>query len=143
LVRSDHSGQEQVRAAYSSGQVDLELTTKQNVTTYERVNVPSDARDQRTLVVLARSLPLAEGYATRINSFFPLAGQLDRVTISVVGQEDIETPAGVFATWHVKLESDDRSSEAWIGTEAPYPLVKVVDERTQGALELTEFHAGN
>ncbi|MEZ4736371.1 MAG: DUF3108 domain-containing protein [Caldilineaceae bacterium] len=129
---------QQVQATYNSGQVDLELTTAQDVTTYERVNIPSDARDQRTLLALVRALPLAIGYATQVNSFLPVTNTLERTTIVVVGQEQVQTPAGTYEAWHVELRTPTNEDEAWIATGPPYRLVKFIDGRTGGTYELRE-----
>jgi hypothetical protein len=143
LVRKDSSGEEEVTAIYDRGQVDLTLTTHRDITTYERINVPSDARDSRTLLLLARSLPLAVDYAVHINSFMPITGNLERILLWVEGQEEIEVPAGTFQTWHLILESElTDDTEAWIGVNAPYPLVKFLDGRSGGTFELNEFSAG-
>lgn len=131
-----------VKTTYNSGQVDLELTTAQDITTYERINVPSDVRDQRTLLALVRALPLAEGYATQVNSFLPVANLLERITIQVTAQEQVQTPAGAYETWHVELTTPDNKSEAWIATGAPKILVKFIDGRTGGTYELREYQAG-
>lgn len=131
-----------VKTTYNSGQVDLELTTAQDITTYERINVPSDVRDQRTLLALARALPLVEGYATQVNSFLPVANLLERTTIEVTGKEEVQTPAGTYETWHVTFSTTDSKSEAWIATGAPHILIKFIDDRTGGTYELREYQAG-
>ena len=143
LVRIDDSGAEQVRTTYNGSIADLELTNKLDITTYERVNIPSDARDQRSVLMLLRALPLAQGYATRLNSFLPIVPLLDRVTISVIAQEEVQVPAGSFDAWKVRLDTGDSRTDAWISVTPPYPLVKFIDGRTQGTFELTEFQAGS
>ena len=94
LVREDGGGQEQVNATYDRGEVSLELTTSQDVTTFERVNVPSDSRDARALFMLVRALPLETGYSTRVNTFVPVTSRMTRTDVRVLGREDVETPAG-------------------------------------------------
>lgn len=133
---------EQIKGTYNGGQVDLELTTAQDVTTYERINVPSDVRDQRTLLALVRALPLADGYATQVNSFLPVANLLERTTIQVTGQEQVQTPAGAYETWHVALTTPDSESQAWVSTSTPYILVKFVDGRTGGTYVLSDYQIG-
>jgi len=135
--------QQQVKTIYSSGQVDLELTTAQNVTTNERINVPSDVRDQRSLLALVRALPLANGYATQVNSFLPIANLLERTTIRVIDQEQVQTQAGDYTTWRVEVSTTDSESQAWIAIGAPYILVKFTDGRTGGTYELQEYQEGN
>lgn len=136
------NARQQVKSTYNGSQVDLELTTAQDVTTYQRVNVPSDVRDQRTLLALVRALPLATGYTTQVNSFLPIASLLERTTIHVVEQEQVETPAGVYTAWRIELSTPTDESEAWVATETPYPLIKFVDGRTGGTYELREYQSG-
>lgn len=142
LVRVTDGVQERVAATYDQGEVDLELTSKQDVTTYERVNVPSDSRDGRALFMLVRALPLAAGYSTRVNTFMPIQSRMTRTEVTVLGEEDVEVPAGTFATWVVALDEGDFQSRLWIGTEPPHPLVKYVDGANKGTFELAEFEAG-
>lgn len=133
---------ELVKSIYNGGQVDLELTTAQDITTYERINVPSDVRDQRSLLALVRALPLANGYATQVNSFLPVADLLERTTIHVTGQEQVQTPAGAYATWRIELSTNASESQAWISVNAPYILVKFMDGRTGGVYELRDYQSG-
>jgi hypothetical protein len=142
LVRIDDGSQERVSAAYELGEVNLELTTRQNVTTYERINVPSDSRDARALFMLVRSLPLASGYSTRINTFLPVAARMTRTEVRVLGNDQVDVPAGSYSTWVVELDEGDRQSRVWIGTEPPHPLVKYVDGANGGVFELAEFWPG-
>ncbi len=142
VVRIARDGTEVVSAKYSGSNADLELTTKQNVTTMQRLNIPSDAREQATLIMLLRSLPLAEGYAVRLNVFLPVVGILDRVTVVVESQEQVTTLAGVYDTWYVTMKTANSETEAWVSTQAPYPVVKFIDSRNGGTFELSEFQAG-
>ena len=141
LVRTNDDGTERVETTYDQSQVDMKLTTVRDVTTYQRSTIPSDARDQRTILTLARLLPLENGYATRFNSYLPVADLLDRVTLQVVKREQIDVPAGTFDTWRVRLDVGDSRTDAWLGAEAPYPLVKFEDGRSGGTFELMEFQA--
>jgi hypothetical protein len=126
-------GVEQVIASYDKGEVSLELLTRQNNLTYDTYNVPSDARDQRTLPLIVRTLPLASGYSTTLNAFLPYTGRLERITLQVEDRETVESPAGNFEAWRVRLESPDREMTAWIGVDAPHVLVRLED----GELTLT------
>jgi hypothetical protein len=142
LIRMDKDGTEKVSAKYNGAEVQMELTTKQSVTTNQRVSIPSDAREQATLVMITRALPLAEGYAARMNVFLPIVGILDRVTLSVVGSEKVTTPAGDFDTWHVQMKTNDSQTEAWISKQAPFPVVKFIDSRNGGTFALSDFKPG-
>ncbi len=142
LVRLRPAGTERVDAVWSHGQIDITLTTAQDVTTYERRHAPTDSRDERTLPVLARALPLAQGYATAVNTFNPVTARLERYLIAVQGREQVATPAGQFIAWKVSADNGAAKSTYWIGTEAPYPLVKMIDARSGGVFELSGFEPG-
>jgi hypothetical protein len=142
LWRSNDSGPESVDAQYSGGQVDMLLNTRQNIMTTQRAPVPSDARETVTLPMLLRALPFADGYATQINVYMPVAGQLERIDVQVTGEEALQTEAGSFATWVVELNTRDAQSKAWIAKEAPHVLVKYLDGRNRSVLQLTQYQPG-
>jgi hypothetical protein len=138
-TRTLTQGQQVIEATHNQAQIDIALTSAQGMTVYERVNAPSDVRDERTILPLLRTLPLRQGYATFINSFFPLTGFTERFAIRIVRNEQVTVPAGVYDTWLVEIKTTDRTTRAWIAREAPYPLVKFVEGRSQGTFELTNF----
>lgn len=142
LQRTDNSGSQIVETQIDRTVADIALTNRQGATVYERVQVPSDIRDERTLALIVRSLPLAQGYATRLNSFLPVVGNTERVTVQVRGEERVTVPAGQFDTWLVELRTNDRTTKLWVAKDAPAPLVKFVDGRSQATFELTDFAPG-
>lgn len=145
LMRSAgaNQGAERVMAAYDRGQVQMELTTSRNVTTYERASIPSDARDGNLLPVVVRALPLSEGYATRIHSFLPVVGQLETFTVSVLGMEEVNVPAGVFQAYKVEMSARNYKTTAWYADDPERTLVKYIDGRNRGTFELAVFQPGN
>jgi hypothetical protein len=142
LERISPDGSERVTASYDGGEVQLELTTKSDVRTSETVNVPSDSRDERALFMLLRTLPLEIGYSTKVNTFQPVTSRMARATVTVIGDEPVETPVGTFDAWLVVLDEGDRQSRAWIGKEAPFPLVKYIDASNGGLFELADYSQG-
>lgn len=139
LMRTVPQGKQQATANYQRGQIDIALVNQQGATVYERVNVPSDVRDERTLLPLLRTLPLQQSYAAFINSFLPVTGQVERTALQVLKREQISVPAGTFDTWVVDAETNDRTTRVWIGSQPPHPVVKFIDGRSQGTFELSEF----
>jgi hypothetical protein len=119
----------------------MELNTKRNVATVQRVSVPSDARDMVTMPMILRGLPLARGYATQLNLFLPIAGQLERATVRVTGEEEITVPAGTFKTWAVDVDTGDAVSKLWFAQTAPHQLIKYQDGRNKALFELTDYQA--
>lgn len=142
LTRTSSQGTETEKVTYTSDGVDIELTSVMSVTTNQHIAVPSDARVESTVLPLVRALPLAANYATRLNSFSPATGSLDRVTVSAVKEEAVTVPAGTFNTWQVQLDIGNSKTKAWIGRDAPHPLVKYIDGRNGGTFELSEFKPG-
>lgn len=142
LVRNAGSGgTERVLATYSGAQVDLELISRLDVLTYERTQIPSDALDQRTLPLVVRALPLEAGYATRFNSFLPVANLLERIELEVTGDESITVGAGNFDAWRVEMRSNrlDDDTIFWVSKETPFPIVRIEDGRSGGVFELSGF----
>jgi len=139
LERTSAEGAESVDAQYNSGQVDMTLKTRQSNVSLLRAQIPSDARETATLPMLVRALPLAQGYATQINSYLPIASLLDRVTVKVSGEEEITVPAGAYKTWVVELDTGNAQSKAWVAQTAPYPLIQYIDGRNKATFALTQF----
>ncbi len=139
LVRRDGAGSQRVEATIDRAQVNIALTNRLGNTVYERVSAPSDIRDERTLLTLVRTLPLAPGYAVRLNSFLPVVGQTERVTVVVDKAETITVPAGTFAAWKVELRTPDRTTTAWIAQDPPHPVVKFIDGRSKATFDLVAF----
>lgn len=141
LERSSAAGRETVDAQYNGPAVDMVLTTRADVATTQRFEVPSDVRESATLPMLARALPLARNYTTRLNAFLPVVGLRDRVTVRVVGDERLTTPVGAFDTWVVTLDTGNSISRLWVAKEAPYPVVKYIDGRNRATYELESYVA--
>jgi hypothetical protein len=139
LERTNASGTESVDAQYNHGQVDMTLNTRQSNMSLQRAQIPSDARETVTLPMLVRALPLAEGYATQINAYLPIAARLERVTVQVLGTEDVTVPAGTYKTWVVEIDTGDAQSKVWVAQAAPYPLIKYFDGRNKATFTLTQF----
>ena len=136
------SGQEVIDTSYNDGTVDMVLTSKQKQMHTEQRTIPTDSFDAYTLMMLLRALPLADDYATEMNVFTPLTGKLEFITLSVLKQEEVTTTAGTYQAWVVEVKRGDNRSKAWIGTDAPHPVVKYMDAGNGGSYELTTFEAG-
>ncbi len=135
-------GDEAVEAEFQGSTVQLTLTNRQQVTTYEQVNVPSDIRDERTLPMIVRTLPLEPGYATRINSFLPVAGALEQVAVQVKKPEQVTVPAGAFDAWLVELKYPNSTTRLWIGQAPPHPVVKLENGLTRATFVLEVYTPG-
>lgn len=141
LVRTENGHTERLSAVYEGGQVAMQMTNRRDIVTSERVSIPSDSRDQWTLFMLARTLPLEKGYSARLNAFSPVMGRQSRVTLTTAGAEQVTVPAGTYDAWRVTLDFGDYQSELWVSPEPPHPLIKYMDGANGGVFELNEFSA--
>ncbi len=141
LERNNAAGTETVDAQYGGPEVNMVLMSRTDVMSTQRVEIPSDVREMASLPMIVRALPLANGYATQLNAFTPIIGLLDRVTIRVVGDEQVTVPAGAYDSWVVTADMGDAVTRFWIAKDAPYPLVKYMDGRNKATFELQEFAA--
>ena len=46
------------------------------------------------------------------------------MTLSIIKQERIETPAGNFDAWHMAITAEGQSHEAWFATTDDHKLLK-------------------
>jgi len=143
LTRTIGTERQIVKANYQGSQVQLELTSAQNVTTYDRRSITSDAYENATLFALLRTLPRQEGYAARINVFSPSPGVQETFVVHVIEREQITVPAGVYETWKLELTTNNNTTTAWVSEQAPHPLVKYEDGRIQATFELASFEPGS
>ena len=147
LVRISEEGRQSATTIYDSGQVDIELTTAQDIVTPERMNVPSDVRDRRTLVMLARTLTgedgaFNEGYRTRLNSFLPVAGLVDRTQVVVGAEESLDTLTGSVIVRRVGFLMQSSEIVVWVASVSPYSVVRFTDSRNGGTYELVRYQLG-
>ncbi len=142
LDRLENGLRQTVTAEYDGSQVDLRIVGEPRLDTYERVQIISSALDDRTLPMLIRALPLAPGYATRLDTFRPVTGNQTSVILSVRGEEMVDVPAGSFEAWRVRLDFGEVEQELWVSQTAPYPVVRIEDGFTRGVFELETFEAG-
>lgn len=141
LIRTGTQGQQIVKATYLGSEVAMELTS-QAVTTVQNTSVPSDVYDEYMLWQLGRALPLAEGYATQLNTFHTVTGEQNRVTVQVLKAEEVTVPARTYTTWQVEFTLGTRKTTAWFTQDERHTLVKYVDGRNGATFELTDYQPG-
>jgi hypothetical protein len=83
-----------------------------------------NAYDNESALWLWRTLPLDEEYDARYVSASAVSRNQITVRATVVQQERIEVPAGTFETWRLQVRSGRATRVAWIGVDAPHPLVQ-------------------
>jgi len=88
-------------------------------------NIPADSYANDQVWYLFRTLPFEEGYAGRYtNIVLWTQFQKPAVTVTVVGNETVETPAGIFDCHKLELSVLSLTIYFWYGVEAPHYLVK-------------------
>ena len=88
-------------------------------------NIPADSYANDQVWYLFRTLPFEEGYAGRYtNIVLWTQYQMPAVTVTVVGNETLETPAGIFDCHKLELSVLSITIYFWYGVEAPHYLVK-------------------
>ena len=103
-------------------------------------DVPANAYDNWQGTFLWRTLPLKEGYmAAYVNmaTAAPRDPVTNTATIRVQGQERITVPAGEFEVWKLRVSSGGSTETAWIGVDAPHPLVRY--DNGSNTFELEKF----
>ena len=97
------------------------------------IAVPDVIYDNDEIVFLGRTLPLWPGYSVEFPSF--VAAQLSTpvVSLSVMGQEAVTTPAGTFECYKVRvggIGEDSIQSDVWLwyGVAGTHPLVKYLSD---------------
>jgi len=92
------------------------------------VNVPEDTYDNNELLFLLRTIPFEIGYtATFTNVKITTKAEKRAATVTVVGEEKLQVPAGNFDTYKVELTSASNKKYLWYGKEKPHYLVKLDD----------------
>jgi len=115
-----------IRADFSDNQVIIEADLPGNHHQGPYVfNIPADSYANDQVWCLFRTLPFEEGYAGRYtNIVLWTQYQKPAATVTVVGNETLETPAGSFDCYKLELSVLSITIYFWYGVEAPHYLVK-------------------
>jgi len=117
----------EVRATYEDSNkvtIDADLPGDHHEGPYV-FNIPADSYSNDQVWYLFRTLPFEEGYAGRYTNIIIWTNyQTPAATITVVGNETLETPAGIFDCHKLELSVLSLTIYFWYGVEAPHYLVK-------------------
>lgn len=115
-----------IRAEYHAGGATIEVINNQG-TIRHQLNLPEAYYANDQFLAILRALPFAEGYRGLL---YLVPSQGDPATIAtvvtVVGREDVTTPAGTIPAWRVTVDYDGASASQtlWYSVEAPNYLVR-------------------
>jgi hypothetical protein len=88
------------------------------------IDVPAHALDNDQLLMTLRALQFAEGYEGRYVNVVAANAARINTTVRVVGQEEVEVPAGSFQTWRVELDFGQAKQNVWYQVDAPQHMVQ-------------------
>lgn len=89
-----------------------------------QLDIPDDTYDNDEALFLFRAIPLEVGYTATYVNVVPSAGLLPKATVSVLARVDVDTPAGTFDSYKLKLTAQGATIYIWYGAEAPHYLLK-------------------
>ena len=92
--------------------------------TKSSLRVPEHSYDNESSLFLWRTLPFEEGFEATYNTIKVNQRERSTVTVTVVGRETVDVPAGTFETWRVEVRSGNINQVAWYATDARHHLVK-------------------
>ena len=92
--------------------------------------VPNPAwYDDESLFWVIRGIPLRTGHKAVYTNINPGNGRVFDVAIEVQGQEQVNVPAGEFATWKVRVKTESITQYFWIEAAAPNRVIRARIER--------------
>jgi len=119
-------GEVKINTTYTGNKLSIEAETPQGPRTAE-IDVPDDAYDNDEVLFLFRTLPFEEGYQATYTIIVASTAQKPKVTITIIGKEQIEAPAGLFHCWKLELKVAEQKQYVWYSIDDPHHLVKYDD----------------
>ncbi len=102
------------------------------------INVPPDAWDNDQCLVRIRAMPLADGYTYRYTNVVGASATAVKTTVTVLGREKVEVPAGSFTAYKVELDFGQGKNISWYDVNAPHHIVKYENTPIKQVIVLTK-----
>ncbi len=119
---------------YEDGIVSISTLVEDDIL-QDTMDVPEDAYDDNELLFLLRTIPFEIGYTVSFTDMIVASAQKHVITITVVGEEEIQVPAGSFDAYQVELTIAGDKKYLWYGKDKPHYLLKLDDGRSVTLLE--------
>jgi len=88
------------------------------------LRLPEHGYDNHSSLFLWRTIAFEEDRTVTYTTIISNRRETQEVTLTVVGRERIETPAGQFEAWHVKIEGEEGGAQdAWYTTSPDHRLL--------------------
>ena len=85
--------------------------------------------DDEELLWLVRGIPLTEGFKGSFTNVNASTGRVFAAQVIVEEREQVEVPAGTFATWKIRVETSTVTQLIWVEQDAPHRIVRARIER--------------
>jgi len=108
------------------GTLTIDAATKEG-SQQTTITVPEDAYDYYELPFMLRAMPFKIGYTATFTNVIVNRAEKQIATVTVVGEEELQVPAGNFDTYKVEFTSDGNKKYFWYAQEKPHYLVKLDD----------------
>jgi hypothetical protein len=109
------------------------------------LKVPENAYDNDASLFLWRTIPFEEGYEETYTAIIANRRNRRPVTLRVLDQDRVQTPAGEFDAWKVSIEAEGLSQEAWFATTPDHKLLVYDNDDViflyNGETDVEEFDA--
>jgi hypothetical protein len=117
-------GMAQLSTRYDGGRVYIRALMPDGTEYSPTLGVPQDGYDNNEVLLLVRALPLRVDYRTAFTSIVTANATRPTVTVTVVGRETVEVPAGRFDSYRVEISTGNVKLFLWYGVDEPHYLVR-------------------
>lgn len=124
-------GNAEIHTEYKDGKLTVSVTASDQ-TNHGSTDVPADYIDNDQLLMTLRGLDFQQGKQVKFT--LVVAGTLQKVatTVTVQGQETVQTPAGSFNSWKVVMDFGGQATQtAWYQVDAPHLLTQYDNGQTK------------
>ena len=123
---------------YAEGKLDIDTTAPEG-SQHTVMDVPEDAYDDNEFLFLLRAIPFEVGHTATFTNVIATSAEKHVVTIVVIGEEELQVPAGRFDAYKVEISMAGDKRYVWYGKDKPHYLLKL-DSGT-GVILLKEIGA--
>jgi len=102
--------------AYEGGKLTIKARTKEGEKS-ATINVPADALDNDTALMVFRGLPWAEGWEGTYTNVVAANATQTRINLKVTGKETMETPTGPVEAWNLRMTIGQQHQDMWYDVE--------------------------